>query len=205
MSRLTRVDLNGVLSDRPSLDYLLAGVVVAGHVLIIRQSGSGDFLSWIESDRRSDVYSGSGAVIATLGGLSAIGLAIYQSASGDRSKAIRVLYGNELRRNWRGLLVMAGLSSLLCYLCMALDQEKDPISIRFVFEWAMVFAVVRFVRLVWIFDRILQIADRDLTDAPRRTPAAPSARWRRSNAENRAEITPGNGDNQSLEAQAPGA
>lgn len=178
MSWLAKIDLRGWLSEHPSLDFLAAGAAVGLHLLIINRFAAGDFLAWLESDRRADLYSGSAAVVATLGGLSAIGLAIYQSASGDRTRAIRVLYGNELRKNWRGLLVMAGVSAGLAFLAMSLDRTGDPLSSRFLYEYAMSLAVVRYIRLVWIFDRILQIADKDLTDKPRATAAPPSARWR---------------------------
>ena len=165
-------------SEHPAIDFVGAVVIVGAHLAIVMWGQVGDFLIWLESDRRADLYSGSAAVVATLGGLAAIGLAIYQSGNGDRTKAIRILYGRELRKNWRSLLVMAGVSAGLAFLAMSLDHDGDPLKARFIYEGAIALAIVRFTRLVWIFDRILAIADQDLADSGPRAEAAPvSARW----------------------------
>lgn len=86
------------LSDRPGFDLVLASSILGIHLVIIKCLGAGDFLTWLASDRRADLYGQAASTVATLGGLAAIGLAIYQSAAGDRSRAIRVLYGRELRK-----------------------------------------------------------------------------------------------------------
>ncbi|MEV0714044.1 hypothetical protein [Asanoa sp. NPDC050611] len=178
MPHLSR--LPGWFSDHPSIDFVVAAVVVGAHALTIQIIHAGDFLLWLGPERRADLYSQTAAVVASLGGLSAIGLAIYQSASGDRSKAVRVLYGSELRRNWRCLLVMAGVSSGLALLAMSLDRGTDVVRARFVFEFAVALAIIRYVRLIWVFDGILALADKDLTD-PGRPAASPlSARWIKS-------------------------
>ncbi|WP_432049455.1 hypothetical protein [Verrucosispora sp. NA02020] len=170
-------DARDWFSDHPGFDFVAATLIVGAHAAVVTWGKLGDFLIWLDSDRRADLYAQSAAVVATLGGLAAIGLAIYQSASGDRTRAIRVLYGRELRKNWRSLLVMAGVSAGVAFLAMSLDHDGDPLKARFLFEFAMALAIVRFGRLVWIFDRILNIADRDLVDAPRPEPAPLSSRW----------------------------
>lgn len=171
------IDLKDWFADRPGLDYVVTLMIVGAHWAFIKWGKAGDVLIWLDSDRRADLYAQSAAVVATLGGLASIGLAIYQSASGDRTRAIRVLYGQELRRVWRSILVMAGMSSGLAFAAMSLDHIGDPLKARFLYEAAMTLAIVRFGRLVWVFDRILNIADRDLADGPRPEPAPAAPRW----------------------------
>lgn len=168
----------GWWSDHPSVDFVAAGVVVALHAAVTKR-GHGDLLAWIESPQRQTLYAAGAGVVAVIGGLAAISLALYQSAEGDRSRALRAQYGDVMRRNWRGLLVVTGIASALCLIALATDRKHDPLSSRFIFEFALALWAARFVRLVWLFDRLLTVADKDLTDKPR--PAAPevSSRWQR--------------------------
>jgi hypothetical protein len=165
-----RSRLSGVTdwwSEATWIDYGLAFLVVGAHVLVVKQTGHGDWLRWSDSAQRLTVYGTGATVISIIGGLSTIAVAVYLAAGGERARAVRLHYPAALRRNWRALILATGLTAGLCLVAQAIDTGKDPHSARFVFEFAMAVAGLRFVRLVWLFNAMIRIADRDLTDAPR--------------------------------------
>jgi hypothetical protein len=164
-SRLSAVV--GWWSEATWIDYGLAFLVVAAQVLVVRETGHGDWLRWVDSAQRLTVYGTGATVISIIGGLSTIAVAVYLAADGERARAVRRHYAVALRRNWRALLVGTGLTAGLCLVAQAFDTAKDPHSARFVFEFAMAVAALRFLRLVWLFNAMVSIADKDLTDAPR--------------------------------------
>lgn len=173
MSAKRRGTVLGWSSERTINDVFLAVIIVGGHLAVVIQTGHGDWLGWVKSEQRLTVYSTGAGVIAILGGLSAVALALYQSAEGTRALAVRRHYGTEIRRNWRALLIVAGATALLCLIAQGLDRVDDPMYARFLFEFALALAIARFIRLVWLFDSLLHVADADLTDPPR--PPAPEA------------------------------
>ncbi|MFF2385711.1 hypothetical protein [Streptomyces sp. NPDC058108] len=154
------------------IDYLVAASVVGTHVLVIRKTGSGDWLSWVDSSQRTDLYAAAAGVVSAIGGLSAIAISIYTAANGERLRAVRRHHQIGLRRSWRSLLQSTALVCSLLLAALALDRAKDPISVRFVFELAMVFAGLRFARLIWLFDRMMHVSDADSAEPdPVATPA----------------------------------
>ncbi|MER5360066.1 hypothetical protein [Streptomyces sp. NPDC002785] len=144
------------------IDYLLAALAVGIHVLVIRSTGSSDWLSWIDSSQRTDLYAAAAGVVSAIGGLSTIAVSLYTAANGERLRAVRAQHHEELRRSWRSLIQSTALCCLLLLISLSLDREKDPLSCRFVFEYAMVFAALRFMRLIWLFDHMMQVSDADL-------------------------------------------
>ena len=165
------LDPHGAASEHPAVDVLLAAAVTAMHILVVARTGRADVLSWVESPQRQTLYGAAAGVIAIIGSLGAIALAQYHPGDGDRSKAVRRLYGRALRRNWRAILTITGLSSGLCLVALAIDRESDPLSCRFIFEFALALWALRFCRLVWLLDAIFAMPDLDSTDEDR--PVAP--------------------------------
>ncbi|MGY3681569.1 hypothetical protein ACVWXU_005192 [Streptomyces sp. TE33382] len=158
------------------IDYLLAALAVGVHIFVIWSTGSSDWLSWIDSGQRTDLYATAAGVVSAIGGLSAIAVSLYTAANGERLRAVRAQHHEELRRSWRSLIQSTALCCLLLLISLALDRETDPLSCRFLFEYTMVFASLRFMRLVWLFDRMMQVSDADLvreeqTTTPVRDPA----------------------------------
>ncbi|WP_095046232.1 hypothetical protein [Streptomyces sp. WM6386] len=156
------------LEDRWSewlwVDYLAAAVIVAGHILLIRLTGSGDWLSWIDSSQRTDAYGTSAGVVSAIGGLSAIAISIYTASNGIRVREVRREHHAKLRKSWRALLAVTALCCALFIVAQTLDRKNDPLSARFIFEYAFCLAVIRFGRLIWLFEMMMRISDRDLTD-----------------------------------------
>lgn len=151
-------------ADRTWVDYLIAVAVIGAHLAVIRATKSGDWLTWIESGQRTDMYSAAIGAVSAIGGLSAIAIAIYTSANGERLQAVRRRRRGELRRTWRSLLQGTALACGLILAAFSLDREADPFSVRFLFEYAMVFAAMRFARFIWLFDRVMAVADADLAE-----------------------------------------
>jgi hypothetical protein len=151
-------------SEEPWLDHLLSGTLLATHIIVINIAGIGDVLAWADKSHRLTVYSTGASVISILGGLGAISTTIYVAATGERARKVREQYPHELKRNWTHLLVDLGISAGACVVAQTLDADRDPHSARFVFEYAFTLAALSFVRLVWLFNRMISIADRDITD-----------------------------------------
>lgn len=151
-------------AERAWADYLVAVTVIGAHLLIIRVSGAGDWLTWIGATQRTDMYAAATGAVSAIGGLSAIAIAIYTTANGERLRAVRQQRHGELRRTWRSLLQGTALACALILAAFSLDRDKDPLSARFIFEYAMIFAALRFARFVWLFDRIMAVSDADLVE-----------------------------------------
>src|SRR3954447_2093548 len=93
----------GWLSEHPACDLLLAGAVLTVHITVVKISGHGDVLAWLPLDGLRSTFETGAGVVATLGGLASISLAVYQGSEGRRNQALRKYKGKELRRNWRWL------------------------------------------------------------------------------------------------------
>lgn len=145
-------------SEKLWLDYVAAVLVVSIHAIFIHVSGSGDWLLWIKSDQRIGVYGTAATIISAIGGLSAIAITVYIAVDGKRARAAKALYEAELRRNWRGLLGATGFTAVLCLLAQAIDTDGDPRKARFVFEFAISLAIIRFFRLLWLFDWMMRVS-----------------------------------------------
>ncbi|MEV7383255.1 hypothetical protein [Streptomyces lydicus] len=164
-------------------DYVIAVSLVAAHVLVVRVSGQGDWLTWIDTEQRVSLYGTAAGVVSAIGGLGSIAISIYLSSNGERIRAVRRHYQNELRRNWKSLLVATALICVCCLVAQGLDGTHDPHSARYLFEAAMALALARFLRMLWLFDKMMQLNDRDQSD-PAQEPAPqldPNWRQRRRN------------------------
>lgn len=172
-----RFSLVGWWSEAVWIDYILAVAVVGVHILIVKETGHGDWLRWSSSSQRLSVYGTGATVIAIIGGLSAIAVSVYLAAFGERARTVRRYFSHDLRRNWLALLLGTASSAALCLVAQTLDGPRDPHSARFVFELAMGLATFRFARLAWLFNSMIKIADRDLTDITRGKPPELSKVW----------------------------
>jgi len=152
--------------DRPSVDLLAAAVIVAGYALVALHFGHGAVLSWLTTDARATLYSTGATVVSVLGGLAAIATAVYQSAEGRRASAARTLYRDQLRRNWRAVLTATGVSALLCIVSLVMNREPTEVAATLVFGFGVALWTLRFARLIYLFDRLLSLADHDLSDVP---------------------------------------
>ncbi|MCD2191612.1 hypothetical protein [Actinomycetospora soli] len=172
--------ITGFWSERPGLDYVIALLAVALHIAAVRLLGGGDVLRWAELTQRLSAYGAGATLISVIGGLSSIAMAVYLSAAGPRVQAARRNYPDELRANWRSLLVGTGIAATACVAAQVLDSTNDVHSARFVFEGAVFLAVARFSRLIWLFDSMLAVADKDASEKGVKKKPAPElgSSWR---------------------------
>jgi hypothetical protein len=159
-------------------DYVIALVLVAAHVATVQASGRGDWLSWIESEQRVSLYGTAAGVVSAIGGLSSIAISIYLSSNGERIRAARRHYQDQLRRNWKSLLVATALICMGCLAAQGLDNETDSHSARYLFEAAMSLALVRFLRMLWLLDSMMKLNDRDQSDPPPQPAPRFDPNWR---------------------------
>jgi hypothetical protein len=164
-------------SEATWIDYVLTAAIVGIHILVITKTGHGDWLKWISSGQRVTIYGTGATIVSIIGGLSAVAVSVYLAAAGERARAVRRYYSVPLRRNWLALLSATVISAGLCLVAQALDVGKDPHSARFIFEFAMALATFRFIRLIWIFNAMVTIADKDLAAVPREPAPDLSGAW----------------------------
>jgi hypothetical protein len=167
----------GWCSEHPAFDFVIAAAVVGAHVAVVATTNHGDWLRWVPLTQRQATYASGAGVVTLLGTVAAIGLAIYHATTGERAKAVRGQYGDEMRRNWRAILVSTGLSGLICLAAIGANSTADVASTRFWFEFAIALWVVRYVRLVWLFGSVLGVRDMDFADKPRAEAPKLGEKW----------------------------
>jgi hypothetical protein len=152
--------------------------MIGAYFVATKLAHGGDWLRSISADQRLAVYGTGATIVSIVGGLSVVAITIYITANGERARAVRTAYGKGMRRNWRALFVGLGLSSLSCLVAQAIDGEHDPLSSRVLFVAAMLFAAWRFLRLLWLFDALIGVMDKDLTDTGRLPAPALGKAWK---------------------------
>lgn len=168
-----RPDVVGVLSERPSLDYLGVAVPVLLHLFVVHYWKVGDGLDGTDLSQRLALYAAGGGAALGVGGVTSVAVGLYQALGGIRGDSVRQHAGEAVRRNWRALLVATGISPALALLAMALDRTVgDPLLPRFIFEGALLLTAARFTRLVWLFGSFMRIDDASRTDKPKPPPPA---------------------------------
>lgn len=162
------------------LDYVAALVAVSVHMIILIIFHPDMWFGWPGDTQRLVVYSSGATVVSIIVGISAVALPVYLAAGGERAKTVRRQYPKSMRKNWRTLLSGMGLAAGLCLAAQIIDRSSSPEPSWFTFELGIAIASTKFIRLVWLFDAIIKIADRDLTDIPRRPAPELDESWRKS-------------------------
>ena len=159
------------LAEATWSDYVIPALVVGGNAALAVEFQHADVLGWSSLSQRLAVYGTGATVISIVGGLSTVAVSVYLAAGGERARTVRLLHRDALRRNWLALVLGTGLAAALCLVAQAIDGAGGPHYARFVFEFAMVFAAMRFLRLAWLMNAMIRVSDADLTDQP--LPPAP--------------------------------
>lgn len=175
--------------DRIWLDYVIAAAVVGAHLLAIQLWPWLDVFAAASAPDRRAVYSAAAIVVSLLGSFSAVAIGQLSAAKGERADDLRNAGGTDLARNWRSVFRTAMLCALIAIIALLLDpsvppavtattpKEVAPEIIRWVFEAALILAIVRFVRLSALFVEVLEVAalgdangSKPLAGAPRPDP-----------------------------------
>lgn len=152
---------------RPHADWIVTIVLVGLHAAVVAGTGSGDVLGWPGGEQRITVYTTTGTVAALVGSFVTAAIAQYAASTGRRMRELRVSrrLGPQFRGNWVSIVSATLTVCGLCLLATILDTtERDPGGVHWLAEVAIVLAAVRSTRLVWLFDKVIEVGDEDLTD-----------------------------------------
>lgn len=158
------------VSERPLADTLAAAVLATVHFMMAtRLVEALDPWSSVGPDDRQLIFQTGAGVVAIVAALTAVGMAV--GGTGERARAVRLLYGRELRRNWRALVYVSALAPAVV-LAAQVAEGNSASWAPYLFEFAVLWTVLRLVRLAWLTQRLMEAEDLDLAEVPR-SPAAP--------------------------------
>lgn len=167
--------------SRPAADWLLAGVVLGGHGLLVAVTGRGDVFGAPGREQRLELYTTGATVVALVGSFVTAAIAQYASATGRRMRVLRTAphLASQFRRNWVSVLSATLLVAATCLIAIALDTtETDPGGVHWAAEGALILGAARACRLLWLFNAVIQATDKDLADTPPSRPQSTSATQR---------------------------
>jgi hypothetical protein len=156
----------------------LVVLLVGSHATCVFVLGFGDVLAWADASQRTDTYAAGAGITALIAGFTGAAIAQYGSSSGPLITAIRAAYGSKIRKNWLSIARWLMTAATLCVISMAIDGGKEPKGSSWVFEVAFAIAILKFMRLVFLFDLILISIDRQDKDILSATPMATPPRVR---------------------------
>jgi hypothetical protein len=149
--------------DHPGVDWWIAAVfAAAGRLLMDRWN----MPAWSDSDEAKSAFLAAAGVMATIGSLSSIGVAISASASGRRTSALHRSSGPALVRNWMAVLTVTVIASFAMLIASLIPPTAADTAVCFsVSLWSLAM-----VRLVWLIGKILALHELDQSE-PRPAPA----------------------------------
>jgi len=167
-------------------DLAIAATLVGAHLVLVAQLPVLDVLgNSAPADRRA-AYSSVAVVVSLLGSFSAVAIGQLSAAKGARADSLRDQGGTTLAKNWRSIF-LAGLGTAgISILALLVDPSRHtlswwPVVIRWVFEFALLVAVVKFFRLSVLFYEVLAIATlsaKEGDDKPLGPAVTASKRWK---------------------------
>jgi hypothetical protein len=172
-------------SDRPSVDWLLVGVVLALHACALWF----DWFDWIDGtladlakDDRMRVFTTLATVSSLLFGFATASIAFfYGSAKGERLDLLKQVMNQQIVRTWRGALAAPLITVGVALAAMSFDTKADGRAwVAWLVEGAVVFLAARAFRLRWLFTMTLNLLSHDIQNpqkqvAPVSTTSAPVA------------------------------
>lgn len=137
------------VSTQPLSETVLAAALVGVHW------GLGPSWSqiWdqIDPDAAQSIFQTGAGVVAIIAALAAFG--ITSGGDGPRAEAMRRVFGKELRRNWRALLITSAIAPFLAVAAQILSAAGYDWG-AYLFEFALLWTSLRLVRLTWLVDRL---------------------------------------------------
>ncbi|MEU5989233.1 hypothetical protein ABZ806_09655 [Spirillospora sp. NPDC047418] len=129
-------------------------------------------LSWTSTEGRIATYAAGAGVMALIAGFTGTAIAQYGSSSGNVVNMLRQSFGRIIRKNCLNIMSWLLGGAILCILAMAIDTKHGTFGSQWVFEFALLMAVLKFCRLWFLFKLILEATDVQSTQ-PQRRPAPP--------------------------------
>ncbi len=152
------------LSERPSLDWLVAGVVVGIHAVVVTHANRFDPLASLSSDDRVDLYGTAINPVAILVGFTLAALAFSYSSDGRRTALVRSRGHRALRRTWLGT-ISGPLLVVAILLCAQVAERQGETAARWAAEVAFVAVAARAARFVWLLAQLLDLRQRPQSGA----------------------------------------
>lgn len=162
--------LKDAWSEVPSLDWALTLMLAGGHFGITHWTSWPGVIDGLTADRRKDLYTTTASVAALVGGFGTAAIAQYASSHGRDMRELRRRFGRSLRRNWSSILTGMLITSAGCLLLLMLDRSKSAGYTQWLTEFLLVLGATRAIRLVWLFNMLISVSDRDALQ-PERSPA----------------------------------
>ncbi|GAA1091980.1 hypothetical protein GCM10009663_39670 [Kitasatospora arboriphila] len=156
-------------AEYPSIDWILTGLTVAAYWSYRAVTHNADAISVLSEDARSNVYMTAASISALVGGFGTAAISQYATASGRRMVEVRHRFGLSMRKNWAGVLKAMLIVSGGCLVALILDDHSKPGWIGYFVEALLAFGAARSLRLVWLFNLLIDVSDQDATE-PRRSP-----------------------------------
>lgn len=162
--------IKNIWSETPGLDWLVAVLILVVHAGWWKAGGMPALFEGPTLDRRKDVYTTTASVAALVGGFATAAIAQYASSRGETIQAMRQRFGPSLRRNWSSILSsMLGIAGG-CIILLLIDRGPKPGATAWAAEGLLLLGSLRSMRLVWLFNALIGVTDRDAIE-PARSPA----------------------------------
>lgn len=162
------------------VDLGLAGIILSLHIVLVLVDPVWDVLgNAIPADRRS-AYTSTAIVVSLLASFSSVAIGQASSAKGARADALRRQAAEALARNWRSVFQAGMYAAVLAIVCLLLDPSRRvdgwvPVVVRWVFEFTVLLATVKFVRLSSLFYEVITLSSKSAVE-PEEEPKAPALR-----------------------------
>jgi hypothetical protein len=157
-------------TDHPLADLLVL-LVVGAHLLSVVIWQRGDVLAWSSTGNRLATYAAGAGAMSLIAGFAGTAIAQYGSSSGPIVNALRGRFSRAIRRNWISITSWLLICAVLCIVAMSIDGEKtNTRGSQWVFEAALAVAVMKFTRLIFLFNLILKTVDADSNATPKSKP-----------------------------------
>lgn len=177
--------------DHLWVDLLLATLFVGVHIALVFAVPVADLLGQALPGDRRNVYTSTAVVVSLLSSFSGVAIGQLGSAGGLRAKALREQAGEALSKNWGSIFRSGLLATLIALIALLLDPSIHvvglvPVITRWVFEFALLLALVKFMRLSALFSEVLTVKSKseaeddgkeELAEAPQLGP-----RWQQTAA-----------------------
>lgn len=169
IARIIRKPAN-LWSGHPGVDVALTLTVVGIHLLVVHTLDHGALLGTADQSQRLAVYAAGAGMMSLVAGFAGTAIAQYGSSSGPVVSALRSTHGGRIRRNWMSITAWLLIGTLLCVSAMTVDSKGHPSASPWLFEAAMVIAMLKFARLIFLFSLIMSAVDSEAQPArPKKT------------------------------------
>lgn len=164
------MNVKGTISNRPSVDYTPAALALAAYLAL---HSAGYQLLKLSQDWSGTIslHQTLVEVSAGLFGLVFTAVAVLRALGrGRRLDHLQMRLSRELARNLNSVIRGLGLCTLVTVVAMSLDTSVGhPLIARAATVAVVALAIARIVRLLWVFNLVLGLSDRDAeTDAAHR-------------------------------------